>query len=111
MQLVRKVILFVSNFALYEETNYFGTAAQENWVLHTWSLSVEWQFYLIYPIVILVLTKLFNLALTKKILILLAVTSFIASVIYTPKSSGFFLLTPYTCLGDVSWWTDILISN
>ncbi|AZS51593.1 acyltransferase [Entomomonas moraniae] len=94
MQLVRKVILFISNLAFYKETDYFGTIAQENWLLHTWSLSVEWQFYLLYPIIILVLIKLFRLPLTKKILAFIAVSSFITSVVYTPinPAAAFYLL-------------------
>lgn len=45
-----KALSFTSNYALLKDANdYFASAGQENLLLHTWSLSVEWQFYLIYP--------------------------------------------------------------
>lgn len=47
-------LLFVSNFVFLKEAGYFGAPADAMWLLHTWSLSVEWQFYLIYPIVLAV---------------------------------------------------------
>lgn len=42
-------MLFVSNHIYLNEASYFDAAAREKWLLHTWSLSVEWQFYLVYP--------------------------------------------------------------
>jgi peptidoglycan/LPS O-acetylase OafA/YrhL len=41
---------FVSNVLYWRESGYFGDTARENWLLHTWSLSVEWQFYVLYPL-------------------------------------------------------------
>jgi hypothetical protein len=32
---------------------YFGAPPESNWLIHTWSLSVEWQFYLLYPLLLL----------------------------------------------------------
>src|SRR5690606_33216947 len=32
---------------------YFGNSADNNVFLHTWSLSVEWQFYLLLPVVLI----------------------------------------------------------
>ncbi|UOO87806.1 acyltransferase [Vitreoscilla massiliensis] len=49
---VYKAMLFVSNNTFYQESGYFAAHANEKWVLHTWSLSVEWQFYLLYPLVL-----------------------------------------------------------
>ena len=41
---------FFSNFKFWDEAGYFDLASHEKWLLHTWSLSVEWQFYLILPV-------------------------------------------------------------
>jgi len=50
-------LLFFSNFRFWEATSYFDQDSNTKWLLHTWSLSVEWQFYLIYPIILMVLHK------------------------------------------------------
>ena len=42
---VERSMLFISNFAYLKETGYFDSSSYEKWLLHTWSLSVEWQFY------------------------------------------------------------------
>lgn len=53
-------LAFVSN--LYYATlsgDYFSPDAQDNLFLHSWSLSVEWQFYMLYPLVLLLFKKIF----------------------------------------------------
>lgn len=45
-------ITSVSNIYFWIESDYFDTAARVKPLLHTWSLSVEEQFYLIWPAVI-----------------------------------------------------------
>ena len=54
-------LLFFSNFRFWEATGYFDPQSDTKWLLHTWSLSVEWQFYLIYPIIITALHKYDNM--------------------------------------------------
>ena len=49
--------LFFSNYFFLAQSSYFDTEAYNNPLLHTWSLSVEWQFYLIYPFLIYPLRK------------------------------------------------------
>ncbi|WLA68148.1 acyltransferase family protein [Bradyrhizobium diazoefficiens] len=39
-------LTFASNFAFDSDNGYFAMAAQTKPLLHTWSLSVEWQFYI-----------------------------------------------------------------
>src|SRR5690606_21921807 len=49
--------LFLSNFYYALNSSYFHPSAQSNVFLHTWSLSVEWQFYMLYPLLLLPLKK------------------------------------------------------
>jgi peptidoglycan/LPS O-acetylase OafA/YrhL len=45
-------LVFLSNFAFDNDNGYFAMAAQTKPLLHTWSLAVEWQFYLWMPIIV-----------------------------------------------------------
>jgi peptidoglycan/LPS O-acetylase OafA/YrhL len=47
-------ILFCANFLFWSEADYFAHAAELKPLLHTWSLSVEEQFYLIFPTIAVV---------------------------------------------------------
>ncbi len=88
---------FLSNAIYYMTSgNYFSTSSHEKWLLHTWSLSVEWQFYLIYPLVILSVKKALKSNQLKIFLGLLTVISFCLSIIYseaTPSASFYLLHT------------------
>ncbi|VVP26146.1 hypothetical protein PS876_04092 [Pseudomonas fluorescens] len=43
---------FVANFALWYESGYFDTSAELKPLLHLWSLAIEEQFYLLFPIIL-----------------------------------------------------------
>jgi peptidoglycan/LPS O-acetylase OafA/YrhL len=47
------VSLFASNILFWTESNYFAGAAEAKPLLHTWSLAVEEQFYLLFPLFLL----------------------------------------------------------
>lgn len=44
--------IFISNFALLSESGYFDSASDSKPLLHLWSLSIEEQFYLIWPLIV-----------------------------------------------------------
>lgn len=48
-------VFFGSNILFWSQSGYFDQAAGENPLLHTWSLAVEEQFYLVYPLILLAL--------------------------------------------------------
>lgn len=69
---------FISNFTLWEESGYFDTAADTKPLLHLWSLGIEEQFYIIWPLILWFSWK-------KRLnylwpLLLLAVLSFAANI-------------------------------
>ncbi len=49
-------LLSVSNFFFWREAGYFDSASELKPLLHTWSLSVEEQFYLIWPALLVLLS-------------------------------------------------------
>lgn len=88
-------ITFLSNITYWREAGYFDTSSHEKWLLHTWSLSVEWQFYIIYPIILVLLSKLFSIKTIKSILLAGTILGFIFCVVATYKwpNPSYYLLT------------------
>lgn len=90
-----KSALFISNHAYLKEAGYFDTSSMDKWLLHTWSLSVEWQFYLIYPLVIVGLLKTFKYETVKNSVLFIFLVSFIYSIYtaYNSPDSAYYLLS------------------
>lgn len=51
-------LVFASNIFFIGDTDYFGIQSQFKPLIHTWSLGVEAQFYLIWPLILLILLKI-----------------------------------------------------
>ncbi|MEM9127731.1 MAG: acyltransferase, partial [Pseudomonadota bacterium] len=87
------VATFSSNFLFWLESGYFDTAAELKPLLHTWSLAVEEQFYIIYPLIIMAAWRFGR----HKVVWITAVI-FVVSLIYSQwaalntPSAAFFLL-------------------
>jgi peptidoglycan/LPS O-acetylase OafA/YrhL len=52
------VCLFASNILFWKTSNYFSGSAEMKPLLHTWSLAVEEQFYIFFPLLLMLLWKL-----------------------------------------------------
>ena len=61
---------FLSNFYFWSESDYFSAPAESMALLHTWSLAVEEQFYIFFPILLLALSKYAKSHITHTIIFL-----------------------------------------
>lgn len=86
-----KSLLFISNIEYLKLANgYFTGDSHSNFLLHTWSLSVEWQFYLVYPLIIMLTGKLTrSLKAISVVLSLILVISLFSSIFYATIDSSF----------------------
>ena len=87
------VSTFSSNILFWLESGYFDTAAELKPLLHTWSLAVEEQYYILFPIFLMLIWRLC----IKWILILLSIGFFITLGVaqwgaYNSPSGTFYLL-------------------
>lgn len=52
------VPIFVSNILFWKNSGYFETGSDTNPLIHTWSLAVEEQYYLLFPLLLMLTWKL-----------------------------------------------------
>ena len=88
--------LFVSNVVLYRQGGYFDAPAELQPLLHTWSLSIEEQFYLVWP-ALCVLVAASGLRWLSRLAWTAAAVSLIAwiGMISFERGSAAFFLTPF----------------
>jgi len=86
---------FFSNIVYWRESGYFDASSHEKWLLHTWSLSVEWQFYIFYPIFLVIMHRVMSIKMMKIALLVLTCLGFILGVIFTFKwpNPSYYLLS------------------
>lgn len=88
-------VLFASNCYFSQDQGYFAESADSIPLLHTWSLAVEEQFYLIFPLILWVVWKV-RPRLVMPVMVGLALWSLVWSYFkmeWVPRE-GFFLLPP-----------------
>lgn len=88
-------LAFLSNIGYWKSAGYFDSAAHEKWLLHTWSLAVEAQFYVIYPILVATLWKLWpKIKILTVVLTALFVLSFTLNItlVHYKPTAAFYLL-------------------
>lgn len=83
--------LFFQNFTLLKEVGYFTEEALRQPLLHLWSLAIEEQFYIVFPIICTLIWKFRTNAKYLGFFVLLLTTlSFIACVSVTDRNFNFY---------------------
>ena len=87
-------VTFFSNIIYWMEAGYFDAASHEKWLLHTWSLSAEWQFYMLYPLFLVAVhktlsAKFFNRAVIVSLVVLFSISLYLS--IYFPNAAYYLI--------------------
>ncbi len=87
---------FLSNVMFWREDGYFDSASHDKLLLHTWSLSVEWQFYLLLPVFMTLVWKFRQSRSAQAVaLLVILLLSLALCVVGTPiKTTASFYLLP-----------------
>lgn len=94
-QSVLATALFSNNVLLYLTSGYWDLASEFKPLLHTWSLGVEEQYYVVFPIAMLACWRYLR-GRTFELLVVLAVVSFLASLwcaVHYPRANFYLLPT------------------
>ncbi|MBK6592255.1 MAG: acyltransferase [Burkholderiales bacterium] len=97
--LAKHVVLgsaFAANVGYWQETGYFDAEARFLPLLHLWSLGIEEQFYLIFPILLWASYRLSGRTGAWVVLALAATGSFVASVVWSGPFPGASYFLPHT---------------
>ena len=84
--------LFFSNIQFEKENSYFDIGSQLKPLLHTWSLAVEEQFYIVFPITMALLAKAGRKPMVA-VLVTILIASFVSStwIVQRSPAAGFYL--------------------
>lgn len=94
-KMVSTTTIFMTNIALKNDVGYFADAAELKPLLHIWSLSIEEQFYIFYPLFIYLMYK-FGRRLLPATLVLGCIISFAINAFYiSSKPTQVFYLLPF----------------
>lgn len=90
---VKAAALFTSNILFERESGYFDIAAEMKPLLHTWSLSIEEQFYIVFPIALFAAHRFARKHIIPIFLTILLLSFFASSwaAFYSPEKA-FYLL-------------------
>jgi peptidoglycan/LPS O-acetylase OafA/YrhL len=86
-------VAFFSNFTLWKETGYFDVAAETKPLLHLWSLGVEEQFYIVWPIMLYLAWRLY---VALPVIAFLTVASFCGALYLIERDSAGAFYLPVT---------------
>ncbi len=115
-------LLGVSNISFWTESGYFDVTAVLKPLLHTWSLAVELQFYLVWPLLIVILQRRGWRATISGIAIAIVAATAVSLWVLPRDAAAAFYLAPFRIhefaigalvvaiegkLARSGWWPDL----
>ena len=101
-------VFSVSNMYFWSEAGYFDAEAIFKPLLHTWSLSVEEQFYLFWPASLVFLLKRKKVWLAPVVIVIAGIISLILNPLFIGSPATVFYLIPFRvfefCIGALMVW-------
>lgn len=88
------VSLFISNILFWKTSDYFGPANEEIPLLHTWSLAVEEQYYMLFPIFLILTWRFGKNRVFWMIVIMAAISLLLSEWGWRNKPTPNFFLAP-----------------
>ena len=88
------VSLFASNILFWKESGYFAEAAEEKPLLHTWSLAVEEQYYVLFPIFLILAWRFGKNRVFWMIVVMAAISLLLSEWGWRNKATANFYLAP-----------------
>jgi len=89
---------FIGNYIIEQgQNNYFASNAFYNPLMHFWTLSVEWQFYILFPLIVYFYVNFIHTKFKKSIVNLLGLIFFLLYIhiflSYNLNTSDYFMIT------------------
>lgn len=88
------VSFFASNILFWRESGYFDAAAEEKPLLHTWSLAVEEQYYVLFPIFLILAWRFGKNKVFWMIVLMAAISLLLSEWGWRNRATANFYLAP-----------------
>ena len=92
---------FVANLIAWGEAGYFDSGSEYKPLLHLWSLGVEEQFYLVWPVLIYAIWRFGGSTLATQLIVIIAVVSFSLNVAFYRENGDAVFYSPITRIWEL----------
>ena len=93
-QSIVAVALFASNILFWRQSGYFDPVAEEKPLLHTWSLAVEEQYYMLFPLFVFLMWRFGRRPLFSAIVLIAGVSLILSEIGFRTVPTANFYLAP-----------------